>query len=339
MNGRTPYPVDCDGLRFSFEYFPPKNDEMETQLFQTVTALSVFAPAFVTVTYGAGGSTKARSLTTVKRMIGEMEIANTAAHLTCVGAPKAEVDAVIDEFLACGVRHFVALRGDPQGGIGSVYEPFPGGYENAAALVKALRARGDFEISVSAYPEKHPESPDVAADIDMRLATSVSRPTGSPVSKSDSHEAATPMSGTDCPAPFSGTGGAAAGAIPAEAGVAMTAAATVTYTIKHKAENKLEEVRRLDAAIKLEEDTIDLLKADWALLTQPNRLERLVTVFAADLQLAPTPSTQLARPEELPMLRADLPPSEEDKKAKDKAADNIAAVIEADNIATGSVAR
>ncbi|MDW9770721.1 hypothetical protein GOA89_02100 [Sinorhizobium meliloti] len=121
--------------------------------------------------------------------------------------------------------------------------------------------------------------------------------------------------------------------------VIMTAAATVTYTIKHKAENKLEEVRRLDAAIKLEEDTIDLLKADWALLTQPNRLERLVNVFAADLQLAPTPSTQLARPEELPMLRADLPPSEEDKKAKDKAADNIAAVIEADNIATGSVAR
>lgn len=121
--------------------------------------------------------------------------------------------------------------------------------------------------------------------------------------------------------------------------VIMTAAATVTYTIKHKAENKLEEVRRLDAAIKLEEDTIDLLKADWALLTQPNRLERLVTVFAADLQLAPTPSTQLARPEELPMLKADLPP-EEDKKAKDKtAADNIAAVIEADNIETGSVAR
>ncbi|WP_018095462.1 cell division protein FtsL [Sinorhizobium meliloti] len=121
--------------------------------------------------------------------------------------------------------------------------------------------------------------------------------------------------------------------------VIMTAAATVTYTIKHKAENKLEEVRRLDAAIKLEEDTIDLLKADWALLTQPNRLERLVTVFAADLQLAPTPSTQLARPEELPMLRADLPPSEEDKKATEQAADNIAAVIEADNIATGSVAR
>ncbi|WP_331371650.1 methylenetetrahydrofolate reductase [NAD(P)H] [Sinorhizobium chiapasense] len=167
MTTRTLYPAERGNLRLSFEYFPPKTDEMEVQLFQTAADLSVFNPAFVTVTYGAGGSTKARSLTTVKRMIGEMSIGNTAAHLTCVGAPKTEVDAVIEEFLAFGVRHFVALRGDPQGGIGSAYKPFPGGYENAAALVKALRARGDFEISVSAYPEKHPESPDVAADINM----------------------------------------------------------------------------------------------------------------------------------------------------------------------------
>ncbi|MQW87448.1 methylenetetrahydrofolate reductase [NAD(P)H] [Sinorhizobium saheli] len=167
MNERTLHPAECGSLRLSFEYFPPKNEEMETQLFRTVGDLSAFAPAFVTVTYGAGGSTKARSLTAVKRMIKDMGLHNTAAHLTCVGAPKEEVDAVIDEFLASGVRHFVALRGDPQGGIGSAYQPFPGGYENAAALVKALRARGDFEISVSAYPEKHPESRDVAADIDM----------------------------------------------------------------------------------------------------------------------------------------------------------------------------
>ncbi len=167
MNARTLYPAERGNLRLSFEYFPPKNEEMEIQLFQTVADLSIFAPAFQTVTYGAGGSTKARSLTTVKRMIGEMGLKDTAAHLTCVGAPKAEVESVIDEFVACGVRHFVALRGDPQGGIGSAYEPFPGGYENAAALVKAIRARGDFEISVSAYPEKHPESPDVAVDIDM----------------------------------------------------------------------------------------------------------------------------------------------------------------------------
>ncbi|MBP2236862.1 methylenetetrahydrofolate reductase (NADPH) [Sinorhizobium kostiense] len=167
MNARTLYPAERGTLRLSFEYFPPKNEEMEKQLFRTVADLSVFTPAFQTVTYGAGGSTKARSLTTVKRMIGEMGLKNTAAHLTCVGAPEAEVDAVIEEFVACGVRHFVALRGDPQGGVGSAYQPFPGGYENAAALVKALRARGDFEISVSAYPEKHPESADVAADIDM----------------------------------------------------------------------------------------------------------------------------------------------------------------------------
>ncbi len=115
----------------------------------------------------------------------------------------------------------------------------------------------------------------------------------------------------------------------------MTAAATVTYTIKHRAENKLEEVRKLDVAIKLEEDTIDLLRADWALLTQPNRLERLVGAFGADLQLVPTPSTQLAQPQELPMLKADLPVPE-DKSAKD----GIAAIIEkTDKIATGSVAR
>lgn len=118
--------------------------------------------------------------------------------------------------------------------------------------------------------------------------------------------------------------------------VVMTAAATVTYTIKHRAENKLEEVRKLDVAIKLEEDTIDLLRADWALLTQPNRLERLVGAFGADLQLAPTPSTQLAQPQELPMLTADLPVPEDEKAAKD----GIAAIInKTDNIATGSVAR
>lgn len=116
--------------------------------------------------------------------------------------------------------------------------------------------------------------------------------------------------------------------------VIMTAAAAVTYTIKHQAENKLEEVRKLDAAIKLEEDTIDLLKADWALLTQPNRLERLVAAFASDLQLAPTPSTQLAHPEELPMLRADVPRPEGEEAPED----GIAAVIQADNINTGSVA-
>ncbi|MBP1857444.1 cell division protein FtsL [Rhizobium herbae] len=122
--------------------------------------------------------------------------------------------------------------------------------------------------------------------------------------------------------------------------VVMTAAATVTYTIKHQAENKLEEVRKLDAEIKLEEDTIDLLRADWALLTQPNRLEKLVGVYQQDLQLVPTASTQIARPEELPMLKADLPPPadvlEAMGMAKGKAKKPTA---KADDITTGSVAR
>lgn len=163
----TLYPAERGNLGLSFEYFPPKSDEMEVQLFQTATDLADFDPAYVTVTYGAGGSTKARSLTTVRRMIHEQGFDRTAAHLTCVGATRSEVDAVIAEFADCGVRHFVALRGDPPGGIGARYEPFAGGYENAAALVRAIRAVGDFEVSVSAYPEKHPESSNVDADIDM----------------------------------------------------------------------------------------------------------------------------------------------------------------------------
>lgn len=122
--------------------------------------------------------------------------------------------------------------------------------------------------------------------------------------------------------------------------VVMTAAATVTYTIKHQAENKLEDVRKLEGEIKLEEDTIDLLRADRALLTQPNRLEKLVTVYQQDLQLAPTASTQLARPEELPMLKADLPPPEDVLEvmgmAKGKSKKPQA---KTDDIATGSVAR
>lgn len=167
MSTRTLYPAERGDLRLSFEYFPPKSDEMDAQLTRTATALNAYAPEFVSVTYGAGGSTKARSLTTVRRLIDDCALPGTAAHLTCVGATRAEVDAVVEEFAAAGVRHFVALRGDPQGGIGAQYQPFPDGYENAAALVAALSRSGRFQISVSAYPEKHPESSDVDADIDM----------------------------------------------------------------------------------------------------------------------------------------------------------------------------
>lgn len=123
--------------------------------------------------------------------------------------------------------------------------------------------------------------------------------------------------------------------------VVMTAAATVTYSIKHQAENKLEEVRKLDSEIKLEEDTIDLLKADWALLTQPNRLNRLVKTFEADLKLVPTESTQLAQPRELPMPMAELPALEPEKdaaKTDEKVAKTKKSGSGTDAIQTGSVA-
>lgn len=154
------------GPKLSFEFFPPRSEEAEQQLGETIDTLAAYRPDFVSVTYGAGGSTRGPTLATVSRILRDTALP-AAAHLTCVGATKAEVDAVVDEFRAAGVHHFVALRGDPAGGIGVAYEPTPGGYANAAELVAGLKAVADFEISVSAYPEKHPESHDVAADIDM----------------------------------------------------------------------------------------------------------------------------------------------------------------------------
>lgn len=149
----------------SFEFFPPKSDEMEAQLWDTVEKLVSWNPDFVSVTYGAGGSTKAPTIEAVRRLIHETPLA-TAAHLTCVDASREEVRAVVDEYRATGVRRIVALRGDPTGGIGTAYAPHPEGYSDTADLVRALVEFGDFDISVSAYPEKHPESPDLSADIE-----------------------------------------------------------------------------------------------------------------------------------------------------------------------------
>ncbi|QCI97405.1 methylenetetrahydrofolate reductase [NAD(P)H] [Agrobacterium larrymoorei] len=153
-------------FKLSFEFFPPKSPDMDVQLWETVEELSRWNPDFVSVTYGAGGTTKAPTLEAVRRMISVAGLA-TASHLTCVDASKREVHEVVDEFREIGVTHFVALRGDPSTGIGTAYKPHPEGYENAAALVRGLRERGDFEISVSAYPEKHPESESDAVDIEM----------------------------------------------------------------------------------------------------------------------------------------------------------------------------
>lgn len=155
-----------DRIKVSFEFFPPKNDLMEARLWETTTRLQALSPDFVSVTYGAGGSTRERTARTVCRIKQETNLA-LAAHLTCVDASRDEVDEVIAEFMAMGVTRFVALRGDPAEGVGARYRPHPEGYANAAELVAALKARGATDISVSAYPEKHPESPDFATDVDM----------------------------------------------------------------------------------------------------------------------------------------------------------------------------
>lgn len=149
----------------SFEFFPPKTEKMEETLWSAISRLAPLRPEFVSVTYGAGGSTRERTHATVTRLLKETEL-KPAAHLTCVDATKEEVDAVAKQYWNEGVRHIVALRGDPVQGTGAKYEPHSGGYENAADLVAGLKRIADFEISVAGYPEKHPESPTIEADLD-----------------------------------------------------------------------------------------------------------------------------------------------------------------------------
>ena len=156
-------------IAVSFEFFPPTTEEMEKTLWDSIERLKPLDPQFVSVTYGAGGSTRERTHATVKRILAETAL-TPATHLTCVAATRAQVDAIVRSYSDAGVRHIVALRGDPPQGAGARYTPHPGGYENAAALTAGIKRLGDFEISVSAYPEKHPESPTVAADIDMLKA-------------------------------------------------------------------------------------------------------------------------------------------------------------------------
>lgn len=151
-------------LEVSFEFFPPKTDKMDAALWEAIGTLAPLSPQFVSVTYGAGGSTRERTHATVARISRETPIP-AAAHLTCVEATRDEIDAVAREYWAAGVRHVVALRGDPPMA-GAAYAAHPGGYENAAALVAGLRRLHPFEISVAAYPEGHPDSTSPEADVD-----------------------------------------------------------------------------------------------------------------------------------------------------------------------------
>ena len=148
----------------SFEFFPPKTEKMELQLWDSIKRLEPLSPRFVSVTYGAGGGTRERTHATVRRIRQETSL-EPAAHLTCVGATRAEVDEIARDYWDAGVRHIVALRGDPPEG-SNRYVPHPGGYDFAVDLVAGLRRIADFEISVAAYPETHPEAPSADFDLD-----------------------------------------------------------------------------------------------------------------------------------------------------------------------------
>ncbi len=161
----APLYADLAGdINVSFEFFPPKTEKMEEQLWHAVETLSPLGPRFVSVTYGAGGSTRERTHKTVARIANETSI-SAAAHLTCVDATRDEIDEVAHAYWDAGVRHIVALRGDPSTP-GAAFAPHPGGYASAADLVEGLRKLHPFEISVSAYPEAHPEAVSLQADID-----------------------------------------------------------------------------------------------------------------------------------------------------------------------------
>jgi len=163
----TQFPVRTDdALKVSFEFFPATNEQGEAGLIETAKRLERLSPSFVSVTYGAGGSTRERTLNAIGQIRAATDL-EIASHLTCSEASKEEVAAVVAELRQLGINRIVALRGDPVGGIGERYEAADGGYENAAELVGGLKAIADFDISVSAYPEKHPESPDFQLDIDL----------------------------------------------------------------------------------------------------------------------------------------------------------------------------
>lgn len=169
-------PIDNDLLRpslfapqakdidVSFEFFPPKTEKMEAALWTSIRKLEPLRPNMVSVTYGAGGSTRERTHATISRILKETDLV-PAAHLTCVGASRGQIDDIAREYWDLGVRHIVALRGDMPT-IDAAYAPNPDGYVNAADLVLGLKKIGDFHLSVAAYPESHPDSTDQQSDID-----------------------------------------------------------------------------------------------------------------------------------------------------------------------------
>ncbi len=154
---------------FSFEFFPPKTDEGERQLWSAIAELGPLAPTFVSVTYGAGGSTRDRTVRITSRILAETGM-DAVAHLTCVGATTDELREVLLRFQFAGISNVLALRGDPPGGPGALWAPTPGGLSHADELVRLARETGDFTIGVAAFPERHPESPDLDFDAKVLAA-------------------------------------------------------------------------------------------------------------------------------------------------------------------------
>ena len=168
LNGHAPLFAEVRGdIDVSFEFFPPKTEAMAETLWRSIETLAPLKPRFVSVTYGAGGSTRERTHATVERIVKETAL-TPAAHLTCVGATREEIDQIARGYWEAGVRHIVALRGDPPVQ-GERYSAHPGGYANAAELVAGLKGIAPFEISVAAYPEVHPDSDCPESDLDNLL--------------------------------------------------------------------------------------------------------------------------------------------------------------------------
>jgi methylenetetrahydrofolate reductase (NADPH) len=165
LSNHDPLFADARGdSAFSFEFFPPKTEKMAETLWDSIQTLAPLSPRFVSVTYGAGGSTRERTHDTIQRILTETSL-TPAAHLTCVGATREEIEEIARDYWQIGVRHIVALRGDPPEP-GGKYQAHPGGYANAAELVDGLKRVAPFDVSVAAYPEIHPDSADRKADID-----------------------------------------------------------------------------------------------------------------------------------------------------------------------------